>query len=148
MKITTSRQQPTSRQIALTAGDLRSLPPEKLKQVLSELGQNKAEELRYLWPFWARQEQLEPEGDWNIWLALAGRGWGKTKNRVAAVAPTYSDIRRVMVEGESGFLNVCWKGDKTHRGGKMGFPVWSPTNRTLTWESGAKVEFYSAVNQG
>jgi phage terminase large subunit-like protein len=158
MKITTSRQQPTSRQIALTAGDLRSLPPEKLKQVLSELGQNKAEELRYLWPFWARQEQLEPEGDWNIWIALAGRGWGKTragvewvreqvksgKKRIAAVAPTNSDIRRVMVEGESGFLNVCWKGDKTHRGGKMGFPVWSPTNRTLTWENGAKVEFYSA----
>ena len=125
---------------------------------MNALGPAKAEELRYTWPFWARPEQLEPEGDWTVWVALAGRGWGKTragvewvrhqikcgKRRIAAVAPTNSDIRRVMVEGESGFLNTCWKGDTTYRGGKLGYPIWSPTNRTLTWENGAKVEFYSA----
>ena len=142
----------------ITATDLREIPPEKLKEVLEQLGPKKTEELQHTWEFWARPEQLEPTGDWNIWVALAGRGWGKTragvewvrhqiksgKKRIAAVAPTNSDIRRVMVEGESGFLNVCWKDDKTYRGGKLGYPVWSPTNRTLTWENGAKVEFYSA----
>jgi len=142
----------------ITATDLREIPPEKLKEVLEQLGPKKTEELQHTWEFWARPEQLEPTGDWNIWIALAGRGWGKTragvewvrhqiksgKKRIAAVAPTNSDIRRVMVEGESGFLNVCWKGDKTYRGGKLGYPNWSPTNRTLTWENGAKVEFYSA----
>ena len=142
----------------ITATDLRELSPDRLKQVLSELGPKKTEELQHTWEFWARPEQLEPTGDWNIWVALAGRGWGKTragvewvrhqiksgKKRIAAVAPTNSDIRRVMVEGESGFLNVCWKDDKTYRGGKLGYPNWSPTNRTLTWENGAKVEFYSA----
>jgi phage terminase large subunit-like protein len=142
----------------ITATDLREIPPEKLKEVLDQLGPKKTEELQHTWEFWARPEQLEPNGDWNIWIALAGRGWGKTragvewvrhqiksgKKRIAAVAPTNSDIRRVMVEGESGFLNVCWKGDKTYRGGKLGYPNWSPTNRTLTWENGAKVEFYSA----
>jgi phage terminase large subunit-like protein len=142
----------------ITATDLREIPPEKLKEVLDQLGPKKTEELQHTWEFWARPEQLEPNDDWNIWIALAGRGWGKTragvewvrhqvksgKKRIAAVAPTNSDIRRVMVEGESGFLNVCWKGDKTYRGGKLGYPNWSPTNRTLTWENGAKVEFYSA----
>ena len=142
----------------ITATDLRELPPDRLKEVLSQLGPKKTEELQHTWEFWARPEQIEPEGDWNVWVALAGRGWGKTragvewvrhqiksgKKRIAAVAPTNSDIRRVMVEGESGFLSVCWKGDKTYRGGKLGYPIWSPTNRTLTWENGAKVEFYSA----
>ena len=142
----------------ITATDLRELSPDRLKEVLSQLGPKKTEELQHTWEFWARPEQIEPEGDWNVWIALAGRGWGKTragvewvrhqiksgKKRIAAVAPTNSDIRRVMVEGESGFLSVCWKGDKTYRGGKLGYPNWSPTNRTLTWENGAKVEFYSA----
>lgn len=49
-----------------------------------------------------------------------------------------------MVKGESGFLSVCWKGDKTYAGKKMGFPEWSPTKRTLTWENGAQVQFFSA----
>lgn len=57
--------------------------------------------------------------DWQIWLILAGRGWGKTRTgaedvikfalenpgcRIALVAPTYSDGRDTMVEGESGIL--------------------------------------------
>ena len=128
----------------ITASELRSLSPAKLQSVLETLGPKKTQELQHTWEFWARPEQLEPEGDWNILIALAGRGWGKTragvewvrhqvksgKRRIAAVAPTNSDIRRVMVEGESGFLNTCWKGDKTYRGADLGFPNWSPTNRT------------------
>ena len=97
MKITTSRQQPTSRQIALTAGDLRSLPPEKLQQILSELGQDKAEELRYLWPFWARREQLEPEGDWNIWIALAGRGWERLGLALSGLESKLNLVRNVLL---------------------------------------------------
>ena len=49
-----------------------------------------------------------------------------------------------MVEGESGLLNVCWKKDKTYKGKPLGFPVWSPTNSTLTWENGAVAQFFSA----
>ena len=49
-----------------------------------------------------------------------------------------------MVEGESGLLNICWKGDKTYRGAEMGFPTWSPTNNSVTWANGAKAEFFSA----
>lgn len=68
----------------------------------------------------------------------------KGKRRIAAVASTNSDIERVMVKGESGFLTVCSETDKTERGVHLGFPEWSPTKRTLTWANGAKVEFYSA----
>ena len=69
----------------------------------------------------ARTEQLAPDGDWSVWLYLAGRGAGKTRTaaewlaneairqpdtRWAIVAPTYADARDVCVEGESGILNV------------------------------------------
>jgi len=141
-----------------TIQDLRKLDPKVVRKVLSELTPTQLEELRYDWRFWGRPEQHEPKGDWKIWLPLAGRGWGKTRcgaewvrhriksgdGRIACVAPTKGDVRRVMVEGESGLLNICWKGDKTYSGRNMGFPVWSPTNNTITWENGARAEFFSA----
>jgi len=144
--------------LPITANDLRQLPDDEVADILKQLGPAQAEELRYNWEFWARPEQLEPTGDWNAWLALAGRGWGKTRagaewvrhrikkgdKIVHCVAPTKGDVRRVMVEGDSGLLNVCWKGDKTYRGKHIGFPVWSPTNNTLTWDNGSKAVFFSA----
>ena len=143
---------------AITADILRGLTTKELKSLFENLGPLKTEELKHDWNFWARDAQLEPEGDWNTWFINAGRGFGKTrtgvewvreqvkkgKKRIAAVAATNSDIERVMVKGESGFLNTCWKGDKTYAGKKMGFPEWSPTKRTLTWENGATVQFFSA----
>lgn len=70
----------------------------------------------------ARPTQLPPGGDWNQWLILTGRGWGKTRTgaehlywqayrtprtRWAVVAPTWSDLRNVCMEGESGLLQVA-----------------------------------------
>ena len=143
----------------ITADTLRQLPASKVKELFDELGPQKVEELKHDWNFWARDNQLEPDSsDWNTWFINAGRGFGKTRSgvewvrenvkrgckRIAAVASTNSDIERVMVKGESGFLSVCWKGDRTYAGKKMGFPEWSPTKRTLTWENGAQVQFFSA----
>jgi phage terminase large subunit-like protein len=69
----------------------------------------------------ARKEQLPPDGDWNIWLYMAGRGAGKTRTaaewlaweairtpntRWAIVAPTFSDARDTCAEGESGVISV------------------------------------------
>lgn len=144
--------------LPIHADDLREMGTDVL-EVLQQLDPKKAEELRYNFRFWARPEQIPPEtGDWNVFLALAGRGWGKTwagaqwcreqvkmgKRRIMAVAATNSDIERTMVKGESGFLSVCWAGDKTYKGVKMGYPEWSPTKRTLTWENGATVTFFSS----
>ena len=36
-------------------------------------------ELEDGWLVTARANQLPPPGDWNIWLLLAGRGFGKTR---------------------------------------------------------------------
>ena len=75
------------------------------------------------WLKTARDSQLTPPeslyGKWNIWLILAGRGWGKTRtgamdvllyalrypnSQVAVVVPTFGDIRRVAFGGVSGIL--------------------------------------------
>jgi phage terminase large subunit-like protein len=144
--------------VRLTAKFLKSLDPVKVREALSQLGPIKVAELKHDWNFWARDEQLEPSGDWNTWFINAGRGFGKTrtgvewvreqvkqgKKRICAVAATNSDIERVMVKGESGFLNVCHASDKTHKGVPMGFPEYSPTKRALTWSNGATVQFFSA----
>lgn len=144
--------------MTVTASDLRNLDKEQYDLVIKELGPEATEELLYNWKFWAREDQLEPQGKYKVWMPLAGRGWGKTRTgaetvrewvkqglkRIACVAPTKGDVRRVMVEGNSGLLNICWDKDKTHRGAEMGYPVWSPTNNTLTWANGAKAEFFSA----
>jgi len=149
-----------------TAQDLRDLPDDQVKQALSQLSPAQIKELQYDWKFWARPDQLEPDGDWNNWFICAGRGYGKTragvewvreqvksgKKRIAAIASTNSDILRVMIKGESGFLNVCHKNDKTHKGKLIGFPHWSPTKRTLSWHKDgdhtkaevATVEFFSS----
>jgi phage terminase large subunit-like protein len=142
----------------VTAEDLRKLSDEEFAEVLQELGNDAAQELLHNWEFWARPDQLEPKGNYRIWMPLAGRGWGKTRTgaetvrgwikkgygRIACVAPTKGDVRRVMVEGNSGLMSVCSKDDKTVRGANLGYPVWSPTNNTITWENGAKAEFFSA----
>ena len=141
------------------ASDLRKLGDDVLDEYLRQLTPAQVDELTHTWEFWARPNQLEPDGnDWDYWIFNAGRGAGKTRSgaewvrhrikagdkRVACVAPTKGDVRRVMVEGESGLLNVCWKKDKTYKGQTLGFPIWSPTNSTLTWENGAVAQFFSA----
>lgn len=147
----------TKNGLAIHADDLRAMG-EDLEFLLLQLGPAKAEELSYTWPFWARPQQIAPEGNWNTWFINAGRGFGKTRagvewvrskvkqghKRIAAIAATNSDIERVMVNGEFGFLARCWKGDKTDKGVLMGKPQWSPTKRLLTWENGAYVQFFSA----
>lgn len=147
----------TKNGLKIHADDLRAMG-EDLESLLLQLGPAKAEELMYTWEFWARPQQIAPEGDWNTWFINAGRGFGKTRagvewvrglvrkgyKRIAAIAATNSDIERVMINGESGFLARCWDGDKDHKGRPIGKPVWSPTKRLLTWENGAYVQFFSA----
>lgn len=99
----------------------------------------------------ARPNQLPPEGNWRTWLIMAGRGFGKTRTgaefiraevqagrmvRVALVGPTASDVRDVMVEGESGLLEVCRR---------AGFgATYNPSRRRVTFDNGAVAYTYSA----
>jgi len=76
---------------------------------------------RAKWLKEARPKQITPPGNWRTWLALAGRGFGKTrlgaedcgwyaaKNpnvRVGVAAPTAGDTRDICFEGESGLNSV------------------------------------------
>ena len=106
----------------------------------------------------ARPAQIAPGGDWQTWLVLAGRGFGKTRtgaewvreqikagrSRIALIAPTASDARDVMVEGESGLLSVCWAGDRSVSGEMLGRPSYEPSKRRVTWANGAVATLFSA----
>lgn len=85
------------------------------------------------------------------WLLLAGRGFGKTRagaewvraraeageggERIALVAPTLHDARSIMVEGESGLLNICPPWTK---------PRFEPSKRQLVWPNGTIATLFSA----
>lgn len=132
----------------LTIQSLVSLSENDRNRVLETLTDNEADELLTTWSFWARPEQLTPEGDWRIWLILAGRGYGKTrcgaewvheqiengKMRIALVGETKADVRDVMVEGESGILATAQRKNR---------PLYEPSKRRLTWPNGAIAVCYS-----
>lgn len=90
---------------------LASLPEPQREAELSKLSTEVRAALRWHWPFWARPNQLAPDGDWRTWLILAGRGFGKTEagaqwirqrvengaRSIALVAETQKDLEEVMV---------------------------------------------------
>lgn len=129
---------------------LGSLPEEELKKAVASLSEREAASLLYDWTLWARPEQLAPPGDWNIWLILTGRGWGKTRTgaedvkkfglenpgvRIAVCAPTYADARDTCVEGESGLLSVL---------PPEAVKVWNRSLGELVLTNGTRYKLFSA----
>ncbi|NCN84146.1 MAG: DNA-packaging protein [Sphingomonadales bacterium] len=127
------------------------LQPRHHKALFSSLSDQEQRAILYHWNFWARPEQLPPEGDWSVWLIMAGRGFGKTRAgaewvrgiaesdgsaRFALVGANYAETRTVMVEGESGLLSIAPPKQR---------PVWEPSLKRLTWENGAQAHLYSAA---
>ena len=111
-----------------------------------------AETLLWDWSVWGRPEQQTPEGDWAVWLYLGGRGAGKTRaaaewvreqakytttgqRRFALVARTAADVRDVIVEGESGIMNVSPPSER---------PLYEPSKRRLTWPNGNTATCFTA----
>ena len=88
----------------------------------------------------ARPNQIAPDGNWTTWLILAGRGFGKTRTgaewirervesglskRIALIGKTPADVRDVMIEGESGLLNIS---------PPYNMPTYDPSKRRLPLE--------------
>jgi len=121
---------------------LATLPQNEVEAALAKLTDQEAQALLYDWRgFLARPDQVAPEGDWDIWLALAGRGWGKTRtgaewvreevmagraSRIALVAETAADARDVMV---SELLRIFPPDEK---------PLYVKSNRCVEFQNGAK----------
>ncbi|MDR1334900.1 MAG: terminase family protein [Holosporaceae bacterium] len=102
------------------------------------------------WEEIARPNQLLPPGNWNIWMILAGRGFGKTRSaaeairkwacgnqyrRIALISNTIQEARQVMVEGESGILSISDVEEKLQ---------FFPSRRLLQWPNGAIATLYGA----
>lgn len=122
---------------------LAQLPEEQIHEYVESLSMPERRVLFWDTFNWedefARDSQKFPEGEWSTWVINAGRGYGKTRTgaenvrrwaekfpgcRIAVVARTASDVRDVMVEGESGILSVCppWH-----------MPRYEPSKRRITW---------------
>jgi len=115
-----------------------------------------AAELRALdgdWSEWAHAGQQAPEGDWRTWVLMAGRGFGKTRAgaewlhalvresgavRIALVAATIEEARRVMVEGPSGLLATA-----PHGGVR---PSFEASRQRVVFANGAEAVLFSGAN--
>ena len=128
---------------------LALLPEDERNAILSGFD---PDSLVWDWSVWGRPEQQAPTGDWNIWVYLAGRGAGKTRSaaewvreeakhtntgqrRFALVARTAADVRDVIVEGESGIINVTPPSER---------PLYEPSKRRLTWPNGNTATCFTA----
>ena len=118
--------------------------------VLRQLSPVQRRGLDELWSMWALAGQLEPPGDWRIWVMQAGRGFGKTRAgaewvseiarqfpgaRIALVAATIDEARRVMVEGDSGVLSVVRAHEEI---------TWLRDRNEIVFASTARAYLYSA----
>ena len=113
---------------------------------------------RFDWRAIARPAQLAPgtpgsfsaRRDWDVWFLMAGRGFGKTRSgaewvreqvaegrrrRLAFIAPTLRDARRIMVEGPSGILSVSTPAER---------PEWFESKGELHWPNGAVGYIYTS----
>jgi phage terminase large subunit-like protein len=117
---------------------LADIPTQRLLEILRGLP----------WRAVRRPSQVPPEGDWFVWLILAGRGWGKTRTgaefvaealqaqpnrRAALVAQTFDDGRDVMVEGESGLLSCLPEPF-----------AWNRSQGQLVLPNGSRADIYSS----
>ena len=117
--------------------------------------------IRKPWWFIGRPEQQEPEGNWNVWLILSGRGWGKTRTggewlakqvidnpkapdgvptQWAIIAPTFSDAKNICVEGPSGFIKAL-----EHRGLKRDEDyIYNKSSYKVIFKDGQLVHMFGA----
>jgi phage terminase large subunit-like protein len=128
---------------------LPSLSGPEATAYVAGLDGEKVVEILYDWSEWARPQQLAPGGEWVTWLILGGRGSGKTRagaewvraqatgehpvSPIALVGQTIADATAIMVEGESGLLNIHPSAER-------------PTLRghSLSWPNGAQAMILSA----
>ncbi len=134
-------------------------------QRLNELNLEELQVMYSDWPFWARANQLPPVPEdyscpWRVWLILGGRGAGKTRSgaewvrykalglpfhdeqpiplpsmRIALIGETLAEVRRVMIEGDSGLLDIHGDEDR---------PQFESSKQQLTWPNGAIAQIFSA----
>ena len=130
--------------------------PEIQAEFLDGLSNEALLALPYLFDFWAMEHQVPPAGDWRTWVALGGRGAGKTRagaewvrvqvegdrpgdpgraSRVALVGETIEQVREVMVFGDSGIMAISPPDRR---------PKWESVRKRLVWPNRAMAQVFSA----
>ncbi len=121
-----------------------------LEQFLASLPPDDLEVFHKSWRTNANPEQREPAGNWSTWLALGGRGSGKTwlgagwaveqaldGRRAAIVGSSFDHVREVMVEGPSGIRALAPGNFR---------PRFEKARRRLLWPNRAETYLFSAEN--
>lgn len=132
---------------------LSDLPQSEREEIVANLPPEQVVALQNDWWFQARPKQLPPEGDWLIWLVLAGRGWGKSMSgamwvhkrgmagdenrKMVMIGKTPAEVRDIMIEGSGGILPNAPKQER---------PEYQPSNRRLVWPTGAICLIRSGAN--
>ncbi|MDQ3145182.1 MAG: terminase family protein [Pseudomonadota bacterium] len=130
---------------------LQRLGAEQRRRALAMLTRGEADALDRAWSEWAHDGQRPPSDDWRTWVIMAGRGFGKTRAgaewvleqidrgvplRIALVAATLHEARRVMVEGASGLLSV----------GDGRIASWRPSLGLLKFKGGSEANLFSGAS--
>ena len=148
------------------AEQFNTLPIVEKQAIVEGFSEDQIQAMLYDWQWWGRPKQLPPSGEWDTWLVLAGRGFGKTRTgaewvrsnmcgstpltggkwrHIAIIAETAADARDVMVgdgkeicnpDAGSGILQVHPKDFVPH---------YEPSKRRLTWPNGGAATIYNAV---
>lgn len=107
---------------------------------------------KYNWNDIARQNQKIPDGNWFLWMILAGRGFGKTRTgaesimqlvdsgeykNIAVIGKTLGEARSIMVEGQSGLMSTSLAIDNL---------AYYPSKRQIIWKNGARATVIGADN--
>lgn len=136
--------------IADPAGFMCGLSGKDRDYILNRLSEPHRREINERWPVWAHEGQNPDDGDWRVWMIMAGRGFGKTRAgsewvsrlaradgslRFALIGATMDDVRKVMIEGESGIINVKRATESVD---------WNATRGEVRFASGAVAHIYSA----
>lgn len=133
---------------------LTDLSAAELSAIKAGLTAEEKAVLSYRWPAWARPNQIIPPGEWDGWLIIAGRGFGKTRSgaeairdevesgrskRIGLVAETSADGKDVIVNGESGIMACSppWFQPSFTASNSNGRPK-------LVWPNGAMATLYDA----
>ena len=116
------------------------LSPEERAEVFKDFTEADFEALQFDWGFWGRPEQSPPPGDWHMFFALAGRGWGKSRAgaewirrmvrenpgcKILLLGRTAADARDVMVAA----IMECSPPNER--------PEFIPSKRRLEWPNGS-----------
>lgn len=118
-----------------------------------------AQAARGAWWFTSRPDQMAPGGEWDLWLLLAGRGFGKSRSiyewlveRILkypldragsptehlVVAPSIADCQNISISGPSGLLTILRREEVPYR------YIKSPRPLILVGEQESKIHFVGA----